>query len=194
MQCLAWLSVPAEVFMPDLAVLAHRQARYFFARPQGLALREERFFKASGVQQPGRGQADRPAARLAQVVDARPEELPADIGQVLDRQPGLRPGGVLRAKDDHARVIPVILLIEMLLVIVARHVQRLRETDAVGQFRKSQRRGHRACAVLPLHDGCQLFRDDGQAVRIGLIAVIHPFGGWLVGVIVAVIISNSGCT
>ena len=98
--------------------------------------------------------------------------------------PGLIAVAVLASQKGFAGKASVILLIQMLLIIVAHHIQRVKETDLRGQLRKRRRQCYRAALVLLSHNPCQMCRNHRKPLHVGLVRIIEPLSLRLVGIII----------
>ncbi len=78
---------PEGLLRVGVVVRADREMRHRLVRPPAAAKVPRILLEACERQEPGAGAVDRPAARLAEVVDARPQELARDVVVSLDLQP-----------------------------------------------------------------------------------------------------------
>ena len=138
--------------------------------PQALPEPRQRLFKSAEIQQAGAAGAVRPRARLAQIINARPEKLSGHISVVPHRPPRGVLLAVLAAEDDPLRKFFVVVRVARLLIIVADRVQQFRQADGFGHFQVRQRRRHRARAVERLHGGHRAARAQPDQILRGRIA------------------------
>ncbi len=153
--------------------------------PEGFPAVEFRLPVPGAGQYPGGGAGDGPSPGLAQIVDARPQELPADVRIVPHRQPRPIAVAVLAAQKGLLRKPAVVLGVQMLFVIVAHHVKPAEQPGLGGQLGKCRRQRHGAGIVLLPDDLLQLIRYGHQPHGVGLAWVILPLRRRFVGIVVA---------
>ena len=111
-------------FRPDCCQMSHRGFR-----PEAHSSIIAAFFKACQRQQSCAGSPIRPSLGFPQIIDAGPEKLPADVIVVRDRLPGFQTVAVFASKEGELRKSFMALLVEVLLVIVACHIQSVEKSQ-----------------------------------------------------------------
>ena len=145
---------------------------YGLLAPQRGAIPSRGLAPSGQIQQTGRRTACGPRAALAQIVDARPEELPEDVFVVRHRLPRGQVVAVFRTVDDTLGVGLMIRGVAALGVVVAHHVHGGGIGRGVGHHDAGQRTRCGTRGVDVLNNLGQTLRDEADALGVGLLGLV----------------------
>ncbi len=158
---------------------------YRLFSPEALSAVIARLFKARKRQKSCVRAVDGPPARLAQIVDASPQELSGDIAVVRHCQPVLKTVAVFAAQKRLVGILYMMRCIQIFFVIVTRNVDGIKKAKICRKLWKCSRERHRVRGVHGPHEITQMFCHGCQTLGIGAQGIVEMLGFWLVGVVVA---------
>ena len=159
--------------------------QYGRIQPEGLPSVIAVLRKARQGQESCTGTMNGPAVRFPQIVDPCPEELAADVGIFRNGLPFLQTMTIFAAQERQSREAAVILFIQMLLIVVSDHVQRIKIVQSGGKLRECGCQSDGTGAVVTPHDSGKMFCYGGQPFHVWLVRIVLPFCSRLVGVVVS---------
>ena len=118
----------------------------------------------------------RPENGFPKEVNARPQALAENVLAVPHSLPCFHGVAAFASEEGLLRETLVILLVELLLVVVANHVEGIEEAQIAGKLRESGRRGDGAGGILLLDLVRQHGGQDGQTLHVRLSGIVHMFG------------------
>ena len=159
--------------------------QYGRIQPEGLPSVIAVLREACQGQKTGGGTVDRPAVGLAQIVDSRPEELTADIVVFRNRFPFLQTVTVFAAEEWQGREAAVVLFVQMLFIVVADNVQRVKIMQSGRKLRKCGSQRDRTCGIIAPYNFSKMRSNGREPFHVRLVRIVLAFRSRFVGVIVS---------